>query len=86
MVSTELIIKNPTGLHARPAVRLVKLCKGFQSAVSIKCGERSCDGKNIFKLLHCNFKIGEAVTVEANGADETEAVKQLVEYISSLEE
>jgi phosphocarrier protein len=86
VVSAEIVIKNPTGLHARPAVKLVNLSKGFQSAIAIKCGERSCDAKSIFSLLHCNFKIGETVTVEASGADEDDAMKQLLEYINGLEE
>lgn len=86
MVSAEIVIKNPTGLHARPAVKLVNLSKGFQSVIALKCGERRCDAKSIFSLLHCNFKIGETVTVETDGADEGDAMKQLVEYINGLEE
>ncbi|MDR1507690.1 MAG: HPr family phosphocarrier protein [Treponema sp.] len=86
MVSAEVVIKNPTGLHARPAVKLVNLSKGFQSAVTITCGERNCDAKSIFKVLHCNFKIGETVVVKTDGTDEEEALKQMLEYINGLEE
>lgn len=86
MVSAEVVIKNPTGLHARPAAKLVKLSKGFESSIHIKSGERSCDAKHLFKLLHCGFKIGETVIVEASGSDEKEALDRLVECINSLKE
>ena len=86
MVSTEIVIKNQTGLHARPAAALVKLSKKFQSTINIKSGERNCDPKHLFKLLHCNFKMGENIVVEADGSDEVEALDQLVACINNFKE
>jgi len=86
LVHAEIVIKNQTGLHARPAAALVKLSKKFQSNINIKSGERSCDAKHLFRLLHCNFKIGESIIIEANGIDETEALEQLVTCINNFKE
>ena len=36
MVSKEVVVKNGTGLHARPATLLVKKASGFKSDVSIE--------------------------------------------------
>lgn len=86
MVGAEIVIKNQTGLHARPAASLVKLSKKFNSSIQIKCGQRACDAKQLFKMLHCNFKMGETIIVEAAGDDETEALKQLVDCINNFNE
>jgi phosphocarrier protein len=86
LVSNEVVIKNQTGLHARPAAAVIKLSKTFKSSISIKSGERKCDAKHLFQLLHCNFKIGETIIIEAEGEDEAEALQQLVTLINNLEE
>jgi phosphotransferase system HPr (HPr) family protein len=86
VVTKQIVIKNPTGLHARPAVRLVNLSKGFKSAISLQSGDRTCDPKSIFTVLHCNIRIGETVTITAEGTDEEEAIQKLLDFIGALEE
>jgi len=82
----DVVIKNPTGLHARPAAQLVELSKKFQSTISLQAGDRKCDAKSIFNVLRCCIKIGETITITADGADEEEAMEQLVCFIGNLEE
>jgi phosphocarrier protein len=86
MITKQIVIKNPTGLHARPAVRLVNLCKGFQSTVELQSGDRKCTAGSIFSLLKCNIRIGETVTVTVTGLDEQEAITQLLDFIENLNE
>ena len=85
MVKIDAIVKNETGLHARPAVKLVNLCKTYQSNIILQSGERSCDAKSIFKLLQCCIKKGETITICAEGEDESEAAKNVAELIDALE-
>ena len=42
VVSGEALITNPTGLHARPAVKLTKLAKSFSANLRVRVGS---DGK-----------------------------------------
>ena len=86
MVSDTVMIQNPTGLHARPAAKLVELAKQYTSAIAIEAGERKCDAKSIFSLLRCCFKMGEEVTVCADGTDEAAALKDITECIRTLVE
>ena len=63
-----VVIKNETGLHARPAGMFVKKASEFTSTVEVKC-------KGLGK--------GEEVTICAAGADEEAAVNALVELVES---
>ncbi len=47
MVSGRLEIRNPTGLHIRPAAEFVRLARTFGCAVCVHKGDRSADAKNL---------------------------------------
>jgi len=86
MVQKKALVKNPTGLHARPAAQLVNLCRKFKSSIYIELNERKCNAKSIFELLHTNVKMGDKITVIADGEDEASALEQVVDFIEALEE
>ncbi|WRS27384.1 HPr family phosphocarrier protein [Oscillospiraceae bacterium MB08-C2-2] len=86
MIQIKTVVKNATGLHARPAARLVKLCKTYKSKVTLQAGGRCCDAKSIFKLLQCAIKVGEIVIVQAEGEDEAQAATAVAQLIDALEE
>ena len=86
MVQKNVVVKNPTGLHARPASQLVSLSKTFKSKIKIEAGNRSCDAKSMLSVLRCCIKIGETVTVTADGEDETRALEYITALIDTLEE
>lgn len=86
MVEKITVVKNPTGLHARPAAGLVQLAKKYQSKISISGGLKPCDAKSIFSVLHACLKQGTEIRVTADGADEEQALKDIIEYIDVLEE
>lgn len=70
-------IKDAAGIHARPAGLLVKLAGTFQSDISIECGGKKASAKKLFAVMGMGIKCGSSVTVTAEGADESEAAKQL---------
>lgn len=70
MVSFDYTIKEPMGLHARPAGFLVKKLKSAPCKVSVVCGERTADAKKIFSLMSIAVKCGETVTVKFEGDNE----------------
>jgi len=86
MITKQVVIKNPTGLHARPAAQLVELCKKFNNTISLQAGERKCDAKSIFSVLRCCIKLGETVDVSVEGANEQEVLDQIVDFINELVE
>jgi len=70
-------IKDPAGIHARPAGILVKLANGFKSKITVLKGGKSGDLKRIFSVMALGAKQGEELTIRIEGDDETQA-KQAV--------
>jgi phosphotransferase system HPr (HPr) family protein len=86
MVSATVTVNNKTGLHARPASRLVKLCAGFESELCIRSGEKTIDPKSIIDLLSNGVKQGTTIEITAEGPDEQRAIDEIIALIESLDE
>ena len=78
-----VVIKNETGLHARPAGMFVKKASEFTSTVEVKCKGKVVNAKSIMGIMSLGLGKGEEVTICAAGADEEEAVNALVELVES---
>lgn len=86
MYKKEAMIKNSSGLHARPASEFVTVAKGFQSKITVcRCGDESRVGnaKSIIILLSLGLCQGEHIELCAQGPDEEIAVDTLVDLIDS---
>ena len=83
MLQGTTLVKNKTGLHARPAAQLVKLCRTFQSDITISSDSTVCNGKSVFSGC---LKQGTTVQVAAEGPDEAQALEQIIAYIDALDE
>lgn len=66
-------IQDPLGIHARPAGQLAKQAAAFQSAVTIRKGEKQANTRRLLALMGLGIKSGDTVTVEVEGADEDAA-------------
>ena len=76
-------IKEPVGIHARPAGMLAKEAKACQSTVTIvdKNG-KSVDATRLMALMGMGIKCGDTVTVRIEGADEDTAAPASVNLIA----
>ena len=86
MYSEETTIVNATGLHARPASMFTKTASGFKSNVTVKKAGAEGDGvnaKSMLALMTQGLACGTTIVITADGEDEQEAVKTLVELIES---
>ena len=77
MRSFKYQIQDETGLHARPAGKLVKLARELDSAVTLAAGERQADGTGLFAVLGLGVKKGTVVTVTVSGGDDESSLKLL---------
>ncbi|MCQ3908845.1 MAG: HPr family phosphocarrier protein [Mycoplasmoidaceae bacterium] len=66
-------IKDPAGIHARPAGVVVQEAKKFQSTVTVKCNGKTGDFKRIFTVLALCAKCGQVLEIEVSGPDEEAA-------------
>ena len=78
----EAVVQDPTGLHARPAVRLTKLAKRFEAAVRVRAGSGDwVDAKSPNRVMKLKARHGETVAFEAEGPDAADAVQALVALV-----
>lgn len=83
MVSQKVIIKNPSGLHARPASVLVQAAGKCKSDVILIYGEKRIQAKSILNVMAAAIKSGSEVIVECSGETEEEDLKKITELIES---
>ena len=86
MVSKEVVVKNSTGLHARPATLLVKKASSFKSDVSIEFNGKKANVKSLIGVLSLAVTKESTIKVIANGDDEALAVEEIVKLIDQLED
>lgn len=88
MYQRTTIVKNETGIHARPASQVVKCAKQFQSSVFIGRADdtRLVDAKSIVMLLTLALSQETHIKIQAEGADEQLAVDTLISLIDGFTE
>jgi phosphocarrier protein len=77
-------ITNPTGLHARPAVKLTKLAKGFGTAsVAVALSETGpwIDAKSVVKIMALKAPRGAVLHLRAHGEGAAEALAALAALV-----
>lgn len=86
MVEKNIIIKNPTGLHARPASMLVKEANKYKSEIKIIKNGKEANAKSILSLLSLGISKDSEVTIKVSGDDENEAINAIINLIDTFEE
>ena len=72
------IVKDPAGVHARPAGAVIKTAGACRSAVFLSAkGRRIALKGGIFALLSLGIRQGEELTLEIEGEDEAESARKM---------
>ena len=74
---TEVEVKNPEGLHMRPAMLFVDLANTFESDVTVTNGDVSVDAKSIMQMTMLAATHGTRLNIRAEGPDAQKAVESL---------
>ena len=86
MVEKEVELKNPMGLHARPAVKFVQKATGFVSDIRLIKNGREANAKSISKVLTLKIRQLDHILIHAEGPDEVEALNALVWLLENAPE
>ena len=78
MLSQKVTIKNPTGLHLRPAGILCKEAMKFKSLITFSFRNSTANAKSVLSVLGACVKCGDEIELVCEGEDEEEAFKTLV--------
>lgn len=68
-------------VHARPAGKLVKLAKRYESSVQLIRGNSQSSCKCLVSVMCLNLQPGDRITLEVDGPDEDEAFTALKKFI-----
>lgn len=77
------VVKDPIGIHARPAGLLVKEAKKFQSVITLTKDGDEVDCLKLMRLMSLGVKNGDMVVVKADGADEDVAIAAIEEFFKA---
>ena len=82
MVSQKVKIKNPTGLHLRPAGVLCKNAIEYTSVITFKYGgENVANAKSVLSVLGACVKSGDEIELICE--DEETALREMIALIES---
>ena len=86
MRSVNLVVSNPSGLHARPATLFTEAAASFTSQITVENlsrGKDPVDAKSTLLLLTAGVSRGHEVRLVAEGPDEDKAIDALVALVDS---
>ena len=84
MLENNVIIKNETGLHARPAASLVQFVKKYDESIEIILDNKVADAKSIFNVMSLGISKGTEVTLRVDGENEEKTLEEVVNFIENL--
>ena len=86
MEKIKVKVLNEVGLHARPAARFVSKANEFTSDIQVKNvtnNSKWVNAKSIISVLLLGVEKDHEIEIIAEGEDEAEAVKQIVELVKN---
>jgi len=78
MIEREVVIKNRTGLHTRPAATLVKTASKFKADFFIYKDGMEINGKSIIGVMTLAAEQGSTLSLKFDGEDEAGAAEEII--------
>jgi len=81
----EIEVRNPSGLHARPAAVFVKAAGAVRADVrvsNVSTGSPEVSARSILGVLGLGVSCGHRIRLRAEGDDAAEAIRSLSELVS----
>lgn len=78
MISTEVIVKCPLGLHLREAARVVEAAQTLKSTVTLCKGCIYAEGCSILDLLLLEATEGTKLELRVDGEDEKVGIEKIM--------
>ncbi|MGB2599560.1 MAG: HPr family phosphocarrier protein [Candidatus Omnitrophota bacterium] len=80
-IRKEIVVKNKSGLHARPAAIFVQMANKYDSDITIIKDDQEVNGKSIMGILMLAAEKGSRITIVADGEDAEKAAEELSEIL-----
>ena len=78
-----VVITNPTGLHARPAVKLAQLAAGFDADIEIRAGEEGewVRARSTARVMKLKAGAQSTIHFRAEGDQADDALSALIDFV-----
>ena len=83
MISKKVVIKNPTGLHLRPAGILCNEAVKYKSRVYFKYGDNEANAKSVLSVLGACIRSGTELGFICEGEDEKAAMAGVITVVEN---
>ena len=81
-----VVVKMQQDFEARPIANLVQVANRYESKIYLEHGDSRVNAKSIMGMMSLALLNGEERLVDAEGADEAEAVAAIEEFLVSEKE
>ena len=78
-----VVVKMQQDFEARPIANLVQVANRYESKIYLEHGDSRVNAKSILGMMRLALLNGEEILVDAEGADEAEAVAAIEEFLVS---
>ena len=83
MISKKVVIKNPTGLHLRPAGILCNEAVKYKSRGYFKYGDNEANAKSVLSVLGACIRSGTELEFICEGEDEKAAMAGVITVVEN---
>ena len=80
IVTEDVLLMNPLGLHARPSATLIQIVKGFSAKVTLlnKDNGKQCNANSLTAIMGLQTVLGSKLVVTATGPDAKETIEAVL--------
>ena len=78
-----VVVKMQQDFEARPIANLVQVANRYESKIYLEHGDSRVNAKSIMGMMSLALLNGDEILVDAEGADEAEAVAAIEEFLVS---
>jgi len=83
MFVKDVTVQNQVGLHARPATYFIQKANEFKASIWVEKDERKVNAKSLLGVLSLGIMGDTSIRIIASGADEEQAVNELVTLVET---
>ena len=83
MPEATVTLRNPTGLHARPAKIFARAAAATTADVTVTKDGREVNGKSVLSVLTLDCHHGDEIVIRTQGQGAEDALAELVQLVES---
>ena len=83
MIEKTVVVSMLGEAEERPVAVLVQIASQYDSKIYLEADSKRVNAKSIMGMMTLGLVTGESITVEADGADEEQAVAEIEKYLQN---